>query len=134
MTNSGGVTGKGFVKGDPRINRKGRPKLSDFVNQRDRHLYFRYGIRLSDYEELFEKQGGVCAICGKPETKKQARKAGGEKTLDSLQVDHDHITGKIRGLLCWKCNVGIVKLLDNKDLVEKAADYLGIEVNYGRPQ
>jgi len=98
-----------FTKGDPRINRTGRPKK--FVNARDARLFYRYGIRLVDYNAMYEKQGGVCAICGCSESKQQARTSGGDKTLDSLQVDHDHVTGKVRGLICWKCNVSIVNYL-----------------------
>lgn len=120
-----------FAKNDSRINRNGRPKHKEnFINGRDNKLYHRYGIRLAEYERLLAKQNGVCAICGKPEVKMQARKKGGAKVVDSLQVDHDHITGKVRGLICWKCNVSIVKLLDNRELSEKAAKYLGIDLNY----
>lgn len=96
-------------------------------------LYQKYGIRLAEYNALLEKQGGVCAICGQPETKMQARAKGGEKTVDSLQVDHDHVTGKVRGLLCWRCNVSIVKLLEDRELFKAAAKYLGIKVEYDPP-
>jgi Recombination endonuclease VII len=48
--------------------------------------------RRQGYPELFEAQGGVCAICGKPP---------GER---ALHVDHDHETGQVRGLLCYSCN------------------------------
>lgn len=92
--------------------------------QRDRKLRYKYNITLQEYDDLFEKQGGVCALCGKPETKMQKRKEGGKVVLDSLNVDHDHITGKVRGLLCYRCNTGIGKLMDDPDLLRKAADYL----------
>ena len=119
-----------FKKGESG-NPNGRPPIHNFVDSRDRKLYYKYGIRLSDYNAMLEKQGGVCAICGKPETKMQARVKGGEKILDSLQVDHDHKTGKIRGLICWLCNVGSVKLLDDRVRMERAAAYLGIGLDYG---
>ena len=126
----GGITGKGFIKGDPRINRNGRARK--FVSKKDADLFSLYGIRLSDYNEIFERQNGVCAICKNPETITQARNGTkGVKVPSSLQVDHDHETGKVRGLICWKCNVGVVKVLDNKDLVLAAAKYLRIKVDYG---
>lgn len=125
----GGITGKGFVAGDPRINRDGRPRK--FSNRKDSDLLRRYGIRLSDYEALLERQGGVCAICGQGETISQARYGtGGKKVASSLAVDHNHETGEVRGLICWKCNVGVVKLLDNRNLVEAAAKYLDIKIDY----
>jgi len=76
-----------------------------------RHLH-KYGISVSDYEVMFEKQKGVCAIC--------------EQTCirESLCVDHDHKTGKVRGLLCIKCNAGLGHFNDNTDLLEKAKIYL----------
>lgn len=67
---------------------------------RRRHLKVRYGLSESEYEEMLEEQGGVCAICGKPPS--QSR---------HLDVDHNHETGEVRGLLCTKCNseVGVVE-------------------------
>ncbi len=51
-----------------------------------------YGLEPEQYTAMLESQGGVCAICGRPPAKK------------SLEVDHDHKSGKVRGLLCWRCN------------------------------
>ena len=122
--------GRPFPKGSSG-NPGGRPVKHNFINRKDSSLFYNYGIRLSEYNALLEKQRGVCAICGNSETKMQSRGRGGEKNLDSLQVDHDHETGKVRGLICWKCNVGVIKFLDNRDLVEAAARYLGIKIDYG---
>jgi hypothetical protein len=76
------------------------------------HLTNRYKITKTEYDNMFSLQNGVCAICGN---------TGGKKRLC---VDHNHITGKIRGLLCDGCNVGIGRLKDSVSLVEKALDYL----------
>lgn len=76
----------------------------------------KYGISFTDYEYLFEKQKGVCAICGEPPD-------GGESTK-MLCVDHCHKTGKVRGLLCHKHNSAIGLLGDNVELVRKALEYL----------
>lgn len=70
-----------------------------------------YGITLDDYNKLFEKQGGQCAICSKTQ----------ERTL---HVDHCHSSGRVRGLLCQKCNMAIGLLHDSVDLLKKAVKYL----------
>jgi len=73
-----------------------------------------YGITLADYDIMFEQQCGVCAICGKPQPKQFHR----------LAVDHDHVTGKVRGLLCQSCNgmLGLAK--DNITTLCDAIKYL----------
>jgi len=58
-------------------------------------------------------QGGVCAICG-----------GINDNDDALSVDHDHETGRIRGLLCSKCNKGLGSFNDDPELLRKAIAYL----------
>ncbi|MBC7381892.1 MAG: endonuclease VII domain-containing protein [Bacteroidia bacterium] len=77
-----------------------------------------YGISLSNYNEILEKQNGKCAICNKtPKEKNMGRKK-------NLCVDHCHTTGNIRGLLCDTCNRGIGLLDDNKELLNNALLYL----------
>lgn len=83
-------------------------------------LKHKYGINFEDYNELFYKQKGVCAICGKKETQRSNPKG----KIDSLRIDHNHKTNKIRGLLCSKCNLGIAQFNDNIKLLSKAIDYL----------
>jgi hypothetical protein len=77
-------------------------------------LRTKYGITLVDYEAMLAVQKGVCAICSQPPT-------GYRKYLG---VDHCHETGKVRGLLCVKCNVAIGQLLDQPNLLRRAAEYL----------
>ena len=83
---------------------------------RKRLLKYKYNITLEEYNELFEKQNGCCAICGIH----QSMITSGR----SLAVDHCHKTKKIRGLLCFLCNTGIGKLNDDIELMKKAIDYL----------
>lgn len=69
-------------------------RKKDYYNRhpeklRDKHLKSKYGITFEEYKEMFDKQAGLCAICGLPETNGK-----------SLAVDHCHITGKVRALLC----------------------------------
>ena len=80
-----------------------------------------YNISLDDYNKLLEIQDNTCAICNKEETQQSNYAADGP---DSLRVDHCHSTGKVRGLLCAKCNFGIGQFNDNVALIEKAIEYI----------
>lgn len=73
-----------------------------------------FGITVEDYNEMFEKQEGKCAICGKHQT--ELKKA--------LAIDHSHKTGKVRGLLCGNCNIGIGNLQDDPYVITRALEYL----------
>lgn len=77
-----------------------------------RHIISRYGITEEQYLGMVDKQGGVCAICGKP------------CSIGRLSIDHCHITEKVRGLLCRRCNAGLGAFGDNVNMLEKAIDYL----------
>ena len=78
-----------------------------------------YGITLEDYNRMAERQGGVCAICKKPESAK-----GPHGTARELAVDHCHDTGKIRGLLCSRCNTSIGNLTVSDGTLRRASAYL----------
>src|SRR5204862_7451311 len=80
---------------------------------REYHLKRTYGITIEQYDAMLEAQGGVCMICKEPRPEER-----------TLHVDHDHKTGKIRGLLCFRCNNAIGDLRESFDLAQKAADYL----------
>ena len=70
-----------------------------------------YGITLDEYNEMFEKQDGRCAICK-------------EKQNNFLAVDHDHKSGQVRALLCRKCNLMLGFARDNKTILRLAIEYL----------
>jgi hypothetical protein len=89
------------------------------VLQRASAFKRRYGITLAGYNALLEKQGGVCAICHQPQ--RETHKNG---KAYMLAVDHDHSTGKVRGLLCNKCNQALGALSDSVTLLQRAIDYL----------
>lgn len=74
-----------------------------------------------EYRRKFEEQNGLCAICNKPEPIKGRR----------LADDHDHETGKRRGLLCSLCNCGIGLLQDDPSLLLKAVAYLNLHGKVG---
>lgn len=90
------------------------------------HLKLRYGITLEEWEKRLEEQGGVCAICGLEETRitrPNAKKyVSGAKPR--LSMDHNHDTGVARGLLCYKCNIGIGHLQESISNLEAAIAYL----------
>lgn len=73
-----------------------------------------YGISGIEFDHLLESQGSACAMCG-------AMEGRGER---SLHVDHDHITGQVRGFLCDDCNRGIGMLRDSTVILSKAIEYL----------
>ena len=76
----------------------------------------KYGITLKQYNEILTKQNGVCLLCGN----KTAYKNKGR----NLFVDHDHETGKIRGLLCSRCNtvIGQIELIGIKKIIGYLSD------------
>ncbi len=76
-----------------------------------------YGLTPEQYDLLSAKQGGVCAICHQPET---ARTRDGKYRL---RVDHDYKTGKVRGLLCHKCNAALGHL-EKEEWRQSAMKYL----------
>lgn len=87
---------------------------------KDRRLRSKYGIGVDHYTALFNKQEGVCAICGEPETAVDPR----SKAVVCLAVDHVYGLGTIRGLLCQRCNRAIGYLKDSAALLRKAAAYI----------
>lgn len=80
------------------------------------HLRRTYGISAADYDAMLKAQGGGCAICGKTHASKGVR--------NRFAVDHDHTTGRVRGILCHGCNRAIGILGDDTDGVRRALIYL----------
>ena len=72
-----------------------------------------YGISAADYEAIRHQQGARCAICD-----------GGPIGREHFDIDHDHATGNIRGLLCTNCNGGLGKFHDDPAILQSAIDYL----------
>jgi len=97
-------------------HRKSRPELL-----RGYELKRAYGMTVEDYAKMLEKQNGVCAICGKPETHVKNGK------IAMLAVDHCHSGGHVRGLLCVNCNLGLGYFKDDAGRLESAIRYLNHE-------
>jgi hypothetical protein len=101
------------------INRRRQRKRATDPDYRDKERARRYGLTLKDYRAIVARQGNACAIC-----KRSGR---------PLVVDHCHVTGKVRRLLCNKCNVGLGCFNDEPSLLRAAATYLEAEAGaHGR--
>jgi len=103
-------------------------KYKDFskeekINHRERiwkaKIKREYGITAEQYYELLEKQNGLCGICGEKFTDSKTKNAD-----TKLCIDHCHSTGRVRGLLCRKCNLAL-QVVENTLFVQKAISYLG---------
>lgn len=113
---------------DKKYRRK--PKIKQKINEYQKKRYHksekhrrgiinsrmkaRYGITLAQFDKMVETQGGVCAVCGLPETIVARR----------LSIDHNHKTGKVRALLCDRCNVFLGRAGDDIDLLMRGVYYL----------
>ena len=86
------------------------------LRQRKYRLKREFKITLEEYNKLFKKQLGRCALCGIHQSKLKT----------SLAVDHCHQTNKIRGLLCMNCNRGVGLLKDDASILQRAIVYLGV--------
>ena len=91
-------------------NRKHRSKLA-----RNNKLKRMYGITQQDFITMLEEQKSKCKICGINSL---------EELGTILYVDHCHTTGKVRGLLCQKCNTGLGYFKDDTEILKKATKYL----------
>lgn len=74
------------------------------------HLLCHYGITPDDYRRMLREQKGLCAICGKSEK--------------NMHIDHDHETGKVRGIICVSCNHMLGRAYDDIDILLNAVQYL----------
>ena len=107
-------------------SRKNHCKQCDIARVRKRHqdnpertknndLKRLYGITLNEYNEMLEEQDHKCATCSTTDP-------GGKH--GKFMVDHDHKTGKVRGLLCKNCNIALGLVNDDTDLIQKMINYL----------
>jgi len=90
------------------------------AHHRGMQLEYKYGITESQYQTMHDQQGGVCAICGRPETQVDSRL----KTKRRLAVDHNHETKQVRGLLCGNCNKGIGLAREDTGVLRSMIAYL----------
>lgn len=101
-----------YNKKNPEKSRQINKKYKKTRNYKNSAYKYLYKITLDEYENLYFLQNGKCKICYK------------EKEMRKLCVDHDHSTGKIRGLLCDTCNRGLGYFKDNPLFLKNAIKYL----------
>ena len=94
-------------------------KQSVLIRSRKRHLEKTYGISAEDYLHMMIKQQNRCAICGQYETR--YTKTG---DIKPLSVDHNHITGEVRGLLCNDCNALVGFAKEDVEVLNNAINYI----------
>lgn len=106
---------------DSNLRKKIRDRTREYRSQehvkekmRAARLLKTYGITLDDYNEMFVEQQGCCKICGTSQS----------ELKHNLSVDHCHITGKVRGLLCNDCNLILGNAYDSIDILQSAIKYL----------
>jgi len=85
-----------------------------------------FGITEKEYLALVEKHNGLCAICGNPETFVNPQ----TNDIQVLGIDHCHTTGKVRGLLCSACNLGLGCAQDSISILESMIQYLKQNANF----
>jgi hypothetical protein len=88
------------------------PELCRLMDRRH-HLKTKFGLTLEQHKEMYLSQNGCCALCHEP------------IEYDSVQTDHNHVTGKVRGLLCRRCNVFVGYLEKNEGLLYDAFKWIG---------
>ncbi|MHA1410550.1 MAG: endonuclease VII domain-containing protein [Candidatus Odinarchaeia archaeon] len=77
----------------------------------ERKIKNKFGVTMEEYDKILREQKEKCAICGK-------------KPKMRLSIDHNHKTGKVRGLLCYNCNAGIGMFREDTSLMKKAIKYM----------
>ena len=81
------------------------------VRNRERHIKTQYGLSRDDLQAMIAAQLGMCAICFRA-------------LPPTPHVDHDHVTGKVRAVLCFNCNGGLGQFRDEPSVLRRAAAYL----------
>jgi hypothetical protein len=93
----------------PCHNVRSRASRAKVGGSRSYHLTRRYGITAAEADQMLRNQNGLCAIC---------------RGAPAAHVDHDHVTGAVRALLCFNCNGGLGQFKDDPQLLHAAAYYV----------
>lgn len=106
---NGGTYANGTCKACAIAKASARVKSMSSFDIQAWHRKYRYGLGAEEYQRMYDTQGGLCAIC---------------RVGWAALVDHDHVTGRVRGLLCRRCNTGMGMLGDGVDRLGAAITYL----------
>ncbi len=101
------------------VNKAWRDNPANKIKRHGYHIEARYGISKTEYDQKFEDQGGRCAVCNETQSHKR------------LAVDHCHVTGKVRSLLCDNCNKALGLLNDDPTRILSLHNY--VQVHTDRP-
>lgn len=103
-----------YKKNKARLQREAKMRARSNANKRRMTVY---GMTETQYDEMVAAQAGLCAICTEP-----------MNPYSGTNVDHCHSTGKVRGLLCDRCNRGLGQLKDDPFTVHSALAYLEVHL------
>ena len=117
-----------FLLKKPSNGHRNKDRRKYYAKARQLHkghqLKYKFGISMEEYELLLESQGGTCALCDGLNNIRKKGTYSGNPVAMALSVDHNHKTGKVRGLLCNGCNTCLGKFNDDPVLLRKAIKYL----------
>lgn len=111
----------GLIKGNCIIEGCGKKIKGLGLCRNHYQMYKIYKVHPNEYYKKLKEQDNKCAICGCEETSLFKNIPG---KIKKLAIDHNHETGKIRGLLCWRCNSVLGRLNENVELIDKMIGYL----------
>jgi Recombination endonuclease VII len=94
-------------------SKRWRDKNPDY--HKNLHIKLKYGLTSSSFSEMLKTQNGMCYLC--------------KSKLMNPCVDHDHVSGRVRKILCSQCNSGLGMFHDNPEVLEKAAAYVRKHAN-----
>ena len=118
LTRNGGRKVPGPAPDPAKVRSRHNPnnpnRLRDTEMLRKHNLKTAYGLSLEDYEDMLKSQGHKCLICGFDFTTQEK----------NPHVDHDHVTGQVRGILCHYCNLMLGHAKDNVSTLQNAITYL----------
>jgi hypothetical protein len=111
---------KSKIRGECKECQRNTRKKYSINNYNPQKEYLRkatqmYKITEKEYTSLYKKSNGCCFVCKIPENNFKRR----------LHLDHDHLTGKVRGLLCKNCNNALGNVKDSKEILKRLIEYLG---------
>lgn len=96
--------------------RNKKPERIRWMKNKDLTRHF--GITVEEFDRMVKEQNSLCAICRNPETWTRNGK------LVDLSVDHNHVTGQVRGLLCYQCNTALGKLKESVEAMKSMISYV----------